>query len=57
MDGSCKWCRDGTFDGQTVMMTNHGWVDIKYCPECGKRLVRRQEGERVELGHDNEEAS
>ncbi len=34
----CVWCRDGKFDGQTVMLTNHGWADIKYCPNCGNML-------------------
>ena len=34
----CRWCRDGTYDGQTVMLSNHGWVDIRHCPECGRAL-------------------
>ena len=34
----CKWCKDGTYDGQTVMLSNHGWVDIRHCPECGSAL-------------------
>ena len=20
------------------MLTNHGWVDIRYCPECGRKI-------------------
>lgn len=38
--GTCEWCKDGTFDRQTVMMTNHGWQKIRHCPNCGKRIVK-----------------
>lgn len=38
---TCEWCKDGkTFDGQTVMMTNHGWQGIRHCPNCGRRLLK-----------------
>ena len=37
--GTCEWCADGKFDRQTVMMSNHGWQRINYCPNCGKRVV------------------
>lgn len=37
--GTCEWCADGKFDGQTVMMSNHGWQRINYCPSCGRRIV------------------
>lgn len=37
---TCEWCKDGTFDRQTVMMTNHGWQKIRHCPNCGKRIVK-----------------
>lgn len=37
---ACEWCKDGkTFDKQTVMVTNHGWQEIRHCPNCGRKLV------------------
>ena len=37
---TCEWCKDGkTFDGQTVMMSNHGWQRILHCPNCGRKVV------------------
>ena len=41
--GTCEWCANGTFDGQTVMMSNHGWQTINYCPNCGRRVVAGDE--------------
>lgn len=39
--GTCEWCKNGkTFDGQTVMMSNHGWQVIRHCPNCGRRLLK-----------------
>ena len=36
--GTCKYCKGGSFDGQTVMMSNHGWQRINFCPNCGRRI-------------------
>ena len=38
--GTCEYCKDGKFDGQTVMMSSHGWQRINFCPNCGARVVR-----------------
>ena len=38
--GTCEYCKDGTFDGQMTMMSNHGWQVINYCPNCGKAVER-----------------
>lgn len=37
----CEFCMNGKngFDGQTVMMSNHGWQRVKYCPNCGRKVV------------------
>ena len=37
--GTCEYCKDGKFDGQTVMMSNHGWQRINFCPNCGRKVV------------------
>ena len=37
--GTCEYCKDGKFDGQTVMISNHGWQRINFCPNCGARCV------------------
>lgn len=37
---TCEWCADGKFDGQVVMMSNHGWQRINYCPNCGRKVVK-----------------
>ena len=36
--GTCEYCANGKFDRQSVMMSNHGWQRINYCPNCGKRI-------------------
>lgn len=36
--GTCEYCKDGTFDGQVWMMSNHGWQRINCCPNCGRRM-------------------
>ena len=41
--GTCEYCKDGTFDGQTAMMSNHGWQVINYCPSCGARIRKAVE--------------
>lgn len=35
---TCEYCKDGKFDGQVVMMSNHGWQRINCCPNCGRRM-------------------
>lgn len=42
---TCEYCMDGSFDGQTVMMSNHGWQRINFCPNCGARVVKRTRGD------------
>lgn len=37
--GTCEYCANGKFDGQTVMMSNHGWQRINFCPNCGRKVV------------------
>lgn len=37
--GGCEFCKDGKFDRQTVMMSNHGWQRINFCPNCGRKVV------------------
>lgn len=37
--GTCEYCKDGKFDGQTVMISNHGWQRINFCPNCGRKVV------------------
>ena len=41
--GTCEYCKDGKFDEQTWMMSNHGWQRINYCPNCGARVERREQ--------------
>lgn len=38
----CEYCANGKqgFDGQLVMMSNHGWQKIYFCPNCGSRVTR-----------------
>ena len=32
----CKFCKDGTFIGASLMMGNDGdWHKIRFCPNCG----------------------
>ena len=40
---TCEYCKDGKFDGQVVMISNHGWQRINYCPNCGARVERREQ--------------
>lgn len=37
----CEYCDSGVrgFDGQVVMISNHGWQKIHYCPNCGREVV------------------
>lgn len=36
----CEYCKGGNgFDGQTAMMSNHGWQTIRHCPNCGRKVV------------------
>lgn len=35
---TCEYCANGKFDGQTVMMSNHGWQRINFCPNCGRKV-------------------
>lgn len=37
--GTCEYCTNGKFDGQTVMMSNHGWQRINFRPNCGRKVV------------------
>lgn len=37
--GTCEYCKGRGFDGQIVMMSNHGWQRINYCPNCGRKVV------------------
>lgn len=37
--GTCEYCKDGKFDEQTWMMSNHGWQRINHCPNCGAKVV------------------
>jgi len=42
VNDGCEYCKGGDgFDGQKVMMSNHGWQTINCCPNCGKRCVHR----------------
>ena len=36
----CEYCDNGVrgFDGQAVMISNHGWQKIHYCPNCGRKV-------------------
>ena len=35
----CEYCQDGkSFDGQVVMVCNHGTQRINYCPNCGSKV-------------------
>ena len=34
----CEFCEQGDFDGQVVMISNHGWQRINYCPNCGAKI-------------------
>lgn len=35
----CEYCSDGeTLKGQRIMVTNYGWQDINYCPNCGAKM-------------------
>lgn len=36
----CEYCQTEGFDGQVVMMSNHGWQRINYCPNCGRKVVK-----------------
>ena len=41
VNDGCEYCKgDDGFDGQKVMMSNHGWQTINYCPNCGKAVKR-----------------